>query len=564
MPLLAQTDPVAKLADLIIRSIDSPFARAVRRAYKQNGWAQFKETIDSFHPGNYDPLQTVEFRHDYLAASLLKKYPGLQTGISLDEKAKELFWQSEKQCFRSNEALAYLLPNSRAVDQDSRDPGGRIRAVVHEMRKWISDTLGPVPERGRFEPKFGPGAVFESKGYRFSERLTLLDKLGGLQPAITPDALGEFEHYYHQTAWFSVDDSNVDVPCVPKTASEYLSPCVVPGNRFTTVPKDAFKNRGICVEPGGNVWLQLGIGKYMRSRLQRKGLLLSGGRSERLHHSLAREGSYNGTLATMDCSNASDTICKVLVQAVLPPAWFELLNSVRSKKSLIDGRWVLLEKFSSMGNGFTFELETLLFAAMAKAIGSSRFSVYGDDIIVESEKAADMSALLRYLGFSLNEKKTFVDGWFRESCGGDFLMGEWVRPFHLEEVPTEPIHWVRIHNKLFRFTAGLCEEPTNPFYKVWLHIRDQIPAHIVRTCRGPVSLGDEVLHSREPIVKVVDGNDYIACSRLIPTSRVIPLKYFSSHAILAYALLGGDSAGPTPRGEPDGYHVRRWRPPPRV
>ena len=77
---------------------------------------------------------------------------------------------------------------------------------------------------------------------------------------------------------------------------------------------------------------------------------------------------------------------------LLPEAWFDLLNDCRSQAVSYKGEWIELNMFSSMGNAFTFELESLIFWAIANAVcycsGSrGHISVYGDDIIVPSGAA---------------------------------------------------------------------------------------------------------------------------------------------------------------------------------
>jgi hypothetical protein len=62
-----------------------------------------------------------------------------------------------------------------------------------------------------------------------------------------------------------------------------------------------------------------------------------------------------------------------------------------------------------MGNGYTFTIETLVFAAICKSIGSRQFSVYGDDIIIETELYEPLVEMLSYLGFEVNKEKSHHD-----------------------------------------------------------------------------------------------------------------------------------------------------------
>jgi hypothetical protein len=86
-----------------------------------------------------------------------------------------------------------------------------------------------------------------------------------------------------------------------------------------------------------------------------------------------------------------------------------------------------------MGNGSTFVLETLIFAGACYAVGSKDFSVYGDDIIIETELFDDLVAFLRFLGFKLNHQKSYTAGPFRESCGVNAYDGVDITPFYLRD-----------------------------------------------------------------------------------------------------------------------------------
>lgn len=205
-------------------------------------------------------------------------------------------------------------------------------------------------------------------------------------------------------------------------------------NRVVFVPKNWKTKRTIACEPVGSLPLQLAFDTYVKMLLARRwGIDLS---DQVRNQDLAREGSIDGELATIDLSSASDTLSYNLVAWVLPTPWFEFLDSVRSTHgSLPDGSQVEYQKFSSMGNGATFALETLIFAAACKAVGSNRFSVYGDDIIIERELVAQLSALLAAIGFAVNKEKSFSVGPYRESCGEHFFDGVTITPFYLRSWP---------------------------------------------------------------------------------------------------------------------------------
>jgi len=199
-------------------------------------------------------------------------------------------------------------------------------------------------------------------------------------------------------------------------------------NRVEAVPKNWKTHRLIACEPEGALPLQLAFDTFTKERLRLFGINLS---DQIRNQELSRIGSLDDSLATIDLSAASDTLAYNTVAWLLPEQWFKYLSSVRSRtyKGVFGiGKY---HKFSSMGNGATFALETLIFASACFAVGSKRFSVYGDDIIIESELAPKLMRFLRFLGFIPNPDKSYYEGPFRESCGTHWFRGVEVTPFYL-------------------------------------------------------------------------------------------------------------------------------------
>jgi hypothetical protein len=170
---------------------------------------------------------------------------------------------------------------------------------------------------------------------------------------------------------------------------------------------------------------------------------------------MACKGSFdeeNG-FCTIDLSSASDSISINLVRELLPPDWFYLLGRLRSRSFKYKGVTHSYEKFCSMGNGFCFPLQTLIFLAACSACNAGQirddFRVYGDDIIVRKTAFPAVVDLLGRCGFKTNEKKTFSKGLFRESCGGDYWQGVDVRPAELRSLGSLPEIFT-FHNLLRR------------------------------------------------------------------------------------------------------------------
>jgi len=223
-----------------------------------------------------------------------------------------------------------------------------------------------------------------------------------------------------------------------------------------TVPKNSEIDRVACKEPEVNMYLQRACGLFIRNRLKRAGIDLQ---DQSRNRRLAKIGSSERKLATMDLSSASDTVSTALVRRLLPPAWFELLDALRVKKvDLPDGTQHTLEMFSSMGNGFTFELESLIFwvltrsvAALIKCRGS--VGVYGDDIIAPIGVAKSLLRVLPFFGFIVNQKKTFVSGDFRESCGGHYRNGRDVTPVYFRKEIASVTECIQLCNQLLKWCA---------------------------------------------------------------------------------------------------------------
>lgn len=219
------------------------------------------------------------------------------------------------------------------------------------------------------------------------------------------------------------------------------------GSRASTVEKNDQIRRMICVEPTANMFLQQGLMSLMYKRMKLFGLDVETLPSR--HMDRARVASLTQHEATIDWSSASDCMSIGLLRWLLPPKWFDILDIVRSDSTFIEGEKVRLNMFSTMGNAATFPLETLVFFTMAHAVQLSRnikinslfpewedlksISVFGDDCIVPSAMASDFIEAMTDVGFIINDDKSYYGSEsFRESCGGDYLAGTYVRPYFIK------------------------------------------------------------------------------------------------------------------------------------
>lgn len=229
---------------------------------------------------------------------------------------------------------------------------------------------------------------------------------------------------------------------------------LVRGNEMFTVPKDTTIDRVACKEPDINMFLQKGVGDFIRRKLRMNGIDLN---DQTRNQELARMGSISGDLATVDLSSASDSVTTELVHAFLPPLWSSLLDDIRSPVTRVRGEDHVNEMYSSMGNGFTFELESLLFWAVARAVCyvtnvSGTVSVYGDDLILPSDAYHDLEWVFRILGFKVNPEKSFWSGPFRESCGGHYHNGHDITPFYLRKPIERLTDLIQILNQIRKWS----------------------------------------------------------------------------------------------------------------
>jgi hypothetical protein len=218
-------------------------------------------------------------------------------------------------------------------------------------------------------------------------------------------------------------------------------------SRLVLVPKSVSKLRTISAEPTTLQWYQQGFLKsltrminhhsYLRKRINLE--------DQSLNQHLADLGSWNGDYATIDLSNASDSVSMRHIRG-----WFfesglrEALVCSRSKMvEIAKGHVIESHKFAPMGSALCFPVECIVFCAIVEAsiredggdVDSSIYRVYGDDIIVETQYAPTVIKRLQMNGFVVNKHKSFYHQRdslnFRESCGGEYLDGEDVTPVRI-------------------------------------------------------------------------------------------------------------------------------------
>jgi hypothetical protein len=396
----------------------------------------------------YPDISPRQFAMQSLRSSLLKKFSD-KTSTKADANALTLFLQTNEKCkdfkmdpssWTTIEAIALGEAKDfiyRMFHQDDQTSGNLRRLTLAE----ISSRLG-----------LGNGANIGSYSTDF------LSKVGTSRMSASNQGLHELyvQAISCDPLWSSVES----------TRSKFREADIVQGSRLSFVPKTTEISRTICTEPILNMLFQKGIGAVLEDLLvQICGIDLS--RQPDKNRILAQLGSVDGSFGTIDLSSASDSMSIGLVREFFPKHVSTLLELTRCRKTILpDGTDVELHMISSMGNAFTFPLQTIFFTSLvygayrALSIPFERpfrhslgnFAVFGDDIICTFQAYDLIVRLLSISGFSVNVNKSFNTGLFRESCGHDYFCGHNVRGVYIKTLKTCSDKYSAI-NRLNRWSA---------------------------------------------------------------------------------------------------------------
>jgi len=257
---------------------------------------------------------------------------------------------------------------------------------------------------------------------------------------------------------------------VPSYGEDSYSPCRVtfraPGRelpvKVTAVPKTQKTPRIIAQEPSYMMFMQQALWLDLKDELERDDILSKFIRFEDQTYNqiLARRASVDGSLATLDLSEASDRVSYQLVRLMLQnhPHLFAGVDATRSRSADVRGHGVIrLAKFASMGSALCFPFEALVFTTMIfvgieQELGRlltrrdimsyvGEVAAYGDDLIVPTRFAASVVRVLETFGLRVNSGKSFWSGNFRESCGKEYFKGHDVTIVRARrELPTQRQH----------------------------------------------------------------------------------------------------------------------------
>jgi len=414
----------------------SSVGRTAYAHYSKGEWARLCSL--EVNPRDYRKRSVLEFAVDYQIVSLFKKYEGFE-GEVVDPKVKALgkFLESEERCRLTNvtfrnrwEGITHFPFH---VEESFWLAKQKIRSILgrFDCDKFI--------ESCRFGPGVDLGIHDETKTSSYFKYKT--------PGHATSGAIWVLENYFK-------DDRRLEY----SHTARYVS-----SSALFYVPKKWDEYRTAAKEPRWNSFLQLGLGRCIEDNLREKvGLDIK--HQADINRLLASSCHVDGTV-TIDLRSASDSTSTNLLIDVLEgdepdgnegeggSTWLDLILKLRTPYTDVKGHGsIRQEKVSSMGNGYTFPLEMLIFYGLAFGVcqhlklDTSKIAVFGDDIIVPRDAAQLLIQLLGCCGYVPNIEKTFLRGEFFESCGHDYFRGRNVRPVFLKKECTNASIAYRLHN----------------------------------------------------------------------------------------------------------------------
>jgi len=375
----------------------------------------------------YPNMPAQQYAMMSLSKSLIKKFHNDETDRVRDNKALHLFTKVNDACGKYiYDQATCTTPEAIALGEAkdfiyrffyARDSEGDQLLTLRNI--GLGFGVGNGSNIGSKTPSFFSKVALGSMAATSSELYDLYVQANFFDPLWDRTEKSRFSRYGHKLAKSS---------------------------RLSFVPKSSEISRTICTEPILNMLFQKGIADLLEKQLRRS-LGIDFSKQPDKNRKLCRIGSETGRFGTIDLSSASDSMSVNLVREFFPANVVKWLMRTRCEKTeLPTGELIDLHMVSSMGNAFTFPLQTLFFSALVfgaykvhdvhlwtpKGNCTGNFSVFGDDIIVERRCYNTVVRLLEICGFTVNKDKSFNEGLFRESCGHDYYNGYNVRGVYIK------------------------------------------------------------------------------------------------------------------------------------
>jgi hypothetical protein len=313
-------------------------------------------------------------------------------------------WRSESSFAEDRALLIFLEANHLSREWTLPSDfsfSGRFSTILGRVKWELEKLLHPngMPLLSSYsqlweEGYTGPGASIGASGQSFYA------KFGSSTLTATSEDL-----YMTYRSFISGRALWTEAECLRLQKNAVLN--VTDSSLVSFAPKNADVARLICTEPSINMFLQLGLKKLLDRRLSSCWGIDMEDQPE-INRLLARAGSSHQGFGTLDLSSASDSVSVELCRQILPSWFFETLMELRCGKAFVrsHGFSVDLGMISTMGNGFTFPLMTVILSSVVRAVyhhlnipiqdarrfvvdSPARFltvvpnwAVFGDDIIV--------------------------------------------------------------------------------------------------------------------------------------------------------------------------------------
>lgn len=416
-------------------------------------------------------------RDNYFVYNLLRKSSPVNMSVDsqreLEYTTFNKWMEVEQKCEVSNNRFALGAIKHHGV----------LHTLVEDIRREIARILGPL-DRCTIEQlpsyaKITSGATTTHRRNKGDAYYKLTEPLGVTEKAQNfALVLMATDHHWRETMLTKVSD----------WPYSWLS--IQTGARWGTVPKDWKILRTIGIQPTGNQIWQSALGGLIRDRLRRTGINLD--TVWRENQRLAYQASRDRDHATIDSSSASALYSRRLVETLVDPEWFTVLDLFRCdlievpKSSAerfgvrhfehIDGRYYRRSAgFMDMGVGYCFELQSVVFLAMGRAVcrylglSPATVSIFGDDLIVPSAAVSKLQEVFEYFGFEMNANKSFWgDHPFRESCGVHYLDGTDIQPIYRKEQSGHSIvDWLWLLNSIRLHWSYSSKKAVRRWYTRW-------------------------------------------------------------------------------------------------
>lgn len=418
----------------------------------------------SYHGQSRRGGTTFAFAVELFARDVMQKFDDekSESGTAKQKVANDRFDLAEQLCSEANERFNRYFYGHRPADE-------QVSAVLIRAREKIGNLFKQVDwQRVESACTFTSGSsVLLAKG-----RSTAIHKYSAKVES-TKSALSIVSSIFSK------------IPALSGGIADESAISIVAGNKLTCVPKNYKSHRMIASEPSGQMYVQKGLHSELRRLLKLVGVDLS---DQTQNQDWALLGSKTGLVATVDMSMASDTVAYAVVEWLysLVPEVFVALDSCRSTQGELTGQTVTYDKFSSMGNATTFEIESSIFWALATSVcdilkASSRFvGVYGDDVVLPNRCVDLFFRVLAECGFVPNRDKTFYEETphplqhrFRESCGKQYFRGEDVTPVYIRKQPRTRLDYFLLVNNLVRWLRRLEELTDAPCLdQAWSYVKE--------------------------------------------------------------------------------------------